>query len=95
VYDRFPGNCERILGIDNGHWNNCVSSVTTNQPHGVAEGRVCFYTDKYYDTSGGYFWLDTPSDDPDINSVTYSGVLDGSYDDRISSVRWRAAGQTC
>lgn len=75
--------CEGIFGIDNGNFNDCLSSISTSQS-GWGNGKtLCLYVNTFYNKNEGWSY---------ISSNIGQGNLASSLNDKISSMRWVSGG---
>lgn len=79
--DNDPGNCAGLFGIDNGDFDECISSFIADVD---GSHHLCLYTATNY---GGNV-IDVVGD-ADVNDLT------ATFDDNISSMRWRDDGLNC
>lgn len=85
--------CPGFLGFDDGHWEDCVSSLDIFSGSGV----VCIYSDRNYGHTGIWGWITSgQSGDPDLNAIPqYQPFTNANMDDKISSAKYIGLSSNC
>lgn len=78
------GTCTGFLGGDDGHWDNCITSVYVS--FYKSGYHLCLYNNTNYSTSGGAL---------DVRVNWSSSNLSSAYNDKFSSMRWRSTSYSC
>lgn len=86
------GNCAGALGIDNGHWNNCISSLFVTFSGSGYNYHLCIYRDANFSLGGNGLDVQGNWSVADLNGIVVGGQ---HFDDSITSVRWIPDQNSC